>query len=197
MCKPVSPHPRQWEIPICNAYARWALFQISFRPQQKIEAKLGGGWKINSEPSFARLQYYFKGLEARPEGRSLTTPTTAPSCASRSNKVLTGYRKLTISQKPHTFHKAKMHTTPSQPFRHTAHTRAHLISCVGRATPPPHNHTHFTPSLTILRPHSPQNHTGVVCLINCHGLTFDLPPRPQKHEGVEVHNMQKYQQTVT
>ena len=32
-----------WEIPICNAYARWALFQISFRPQQEIEAKLGMG----------------------------------------------------------------------------------------------------------------------------------------------------------
>ena len=76
-----------------------------------------------------------KGPEGRLEGRSLTTPTTAPSCASRtpiSNKVLTSHRKSTgspqtIPQNPHSFHKAKMHTTPSRPFRHTAHTRAYLI----------------------------------------------------------------------
>ena len=54
---------------------------------------------------------------------------------------------------------------------HTAHTRAHLISCVGGATTPPHTLTHFTPSLPFFRPYSPHNHTGVVCLINCHGLT--------------------------
>ena len=47
------------------------------------------------------------------------------------------------------FHKAKMHTTPSRLFHHTAHTRARLISCVGGATTPPHTHTHFTPSVCV------------------------------------------------
>ena len=85
-----------------------------------------------------------------------------------------------VPQKPHSFHKAKMHTIPSRLFHHTGHTRAHLISCVGGAIPPPHNYTHFTPSL--------YNHTGVVCLINCHGLTFDLLPRPPRHlAGVRGH----------
>ena len=32
---------RQWKFPICNAYTRWALFQISFRPQQEIGGKWG------------------------------------------------------------------------------------------------------------------------------------------------------------
>ena len=128
--------------------------------------------------------------EARPEGRGQTTLTATPSCASRTpflNQVLAGHRKSTespqaIPQKPHSFHKAKMHTIPSQLFHHTAHTRAHLISCVGRAPPPSHNHTHFTPSLPFLRPYSLHNHTGLACLINCHGLTFDLLPRPPRHQ---------------
>ena len=34
---------RQWKFPICNACARWALFQISIRPQQEIGEKLGMG----------------------------------------------------------------------------------------------------------------------------------------------------------
>ena len=42
---------RQWEIPIYNACARWAFFQISFRPQQEIEAKLWDGWTVHSGPS--------------------------------------------------------------------------------------------------------------------------------------------------
>ena len=52
MCKQVSPQSRatarQWEFPICNACAKWALFQISLRPQKEIEAKLGdmGGHSI-------------------------------------------------------------------------------------------------------------------------------------------------------
>ena len=87
------------------------------------------------------------------------------------NQVLTGHRKSTgspqaIPQKPHRFHKDKMRTTLSRLFHHTTHTRAHLISCVGGATTPPHNHTHFTPLLPFLWPYSPHNHTGVVCLIN-------------------------------
>ena len=45
-----------------------------------------------------------------------------------------------------------------------------------------------TPLLPFLRPYSPYNHTGVVCLINCHGLTFDLLPRPPRHlAGVRGH----------
>ena len=48
---------RQWKFPICNAWARWALFQISFRPQQEIGEKLGDGRTIHSGPSFARLRY--------------------------------------------------------------------------------------------------------------------------------------------
>ena len=119
-----------------------------------------------------------KRLEARPEERSLTTPITASSCASRTPFptkcwLATGSPQ-TIPQKPHSSHNAKMHTTPSWPFCYTAHTKAHLISCVGGATPPPHNHTHFTHSLPFLRPHSPHKHTGVVCLINCHGLDCPL-----------------------
>ena len=129
-----------------------------------------------------------KGPEARPEGRGQTTPTTTPSCASRTpvlNQVLTGHQKSTgspqtLPQKPHSFHMAKMHTTPSPPPHHPAHTSGHLISCVCGATPP-HNHTHFAPSLTFPWPYGPHNHTGVVYLINCHGLTFDLLPRPPRH----------------
>ena len=140
-----------------------------------------GVWLLRPEVFINILQ----GPEARPEGRSQTTPTTTPSCASRTpflNQVLAGHRKSTASpQKPHSFHKAKMHTSPSRLFHHTAHTRAHLISCVGGATPPPHNHTHFTPSLPFLQPYSPHNHTGVVCLINCHSLTFDLLTHPPRH----------------
>ena len=60
---------------------------------------------------------------------------------------------------------------------------------MGGATTPPHKHTHFTPSLPFIRPYSPHNHTGVVYLINCHGLTFDLLPRPPRHPaGVRGHN---------
>ena len=61
----------------------------------------------------------------------------------------------TIPQKTHSIHKAKCNTTPSRLFCHTAHTRAHLISCVRGATPPPHNHTHSTPLLLFLWSHSP------------------------------------------
>ena len=100
-----------------------------------------GVWLVKPKCSFNIL----KGPEARPEGRSLTTPTTAPSCASGTNKMLTGQRKSTgnpqtIAQKPHILHK-------HMPACHMHHpTRAYLISRVGWATPPPHNHTHFTPS---------------------------------------------------
>ena len=63
---------------------------------------------------------------------------------------------------------------------HCAHTRAHLISCVGGATTPPHSHTHFTSSLPFLRPYSPHNHTGVVCLIIIL-IVVALLPCPPRH----------------
>jgi hypothetical protein len=99
---------------------------------------------------------------------------------------MTDHRKSTgsaqaIPLKPHSFLKAKTHTIPSRLCCHTAHTRAHLISCVGGATPPHCNHIHFTPSSPPVRPYSTLDHTGVHCLINWHALTFDLLPRPRKH----------------
>ena len=86
----------------------------------------------------------------------------------------------------------KNRTASTRPKMHTAPTRAHLISCVGGATPPPHNHTHFAPSRSRCcssGPQSTQSHPSVGCLINCHGLTFDLlprPPRPLRWRGVKV-----------
>ena len=47
----------------------------------------------------------------------------------------------------------KIHTKTSQPFYHSAHTRAHLISWVGMATPPNHGHTY------IPHTHTQQLHT--------------------------------------
>ena len=43
---------------------RWALFQISFRPQQEI---LEDGRIIHSGPSFARLQYIWTMQKAEPQ----------------------------------------------------------------------------------------------------------------------------------
>ena len=111
-----------------------------------------------------------------PVPRGCTLPTRC--------QLTTGSPQI-IPQKPHSFHMAEMHTTPPRPFCHTAKARAHLISCVGGANPPPHNHTNHTPSL---RPCSAPNHTTVVCLINWHGLTFDLLSCPWKRgTGVKGH----------
>ena len=67
-------------------------------------------------------------------------------------------------------------------------TRAHLISCMGGVTPHHRNHIHFKPSLTSVRPYGPLDHTGIQCLINWHGHTFDLLPRPHTHlEGFKGH----------
>ena len=41
---------------------------------------------------------------------------------------------------------SKMHPTTSRPFCRAAHTRAHLISCVGGAIQRHHNHIRFKPS---------------------------------------------------
>ena len=47
---------RQCEFPIFeNICTRRALFQIRFRPQKEIKARLGDGRIIHSGPSFARL----------------------------------------------------------------------------------------------------------------------------------------------
>ena len=129
------------------------------------------------------------GPEAEPEGRGQATPNTAPPCASRTtilHQVSTGHRMSTGSPqsnpiKTHSFLKAKMLPNPSRPFCHTAHTRAYLISCVGGVTPPHCNHIRFKPSSPPVWPYGPLDHTGVQCLINWHGLTFDLLPRPHKH----------------
>ena len=117
------------------------------------------------------------------------TPTAAPPSSSRTSflfQLLTGHRKSsespqTIPKKAHSTHNTKMGTTLLPPFNLSAQKTAHLTACVGGATPPPHNHTHFTPLLPFLSPNYQHDSTGVVCLINCHGLNFDIVPRPLKH----------------
>ena len=84
-----------------------------------------------------------------------------------------------IPIKTHSFLKAKTHTNTWRPFCHTAHTRAHLISCVGGVTTRHRNHIRFKPSSASVQPYRPLDRTAVQCLINRHGLTFDLLPRPQ------------------
>ena len=102
-------------------------------------------------------------------------------CTSPTKCQLTTRSPQEACKQSHKNHTApKMHTTPSRLFCHTTHARAHLISCVGKATPSPHNHTNPTPSLPFFQPCSAPNHTAVVSLINWHGLTFDLLPHPQK-----------------
>ena len=54
----------------------------------------------------------------------------------------------------------------SRPFCHTAHTRTHLISCVGWVTTRHRNHICFKPSSASVQPYSPLDHTGVQCLNN-------------------------------
>ena len=101
------------------------------------------------------------------------------------NQVLTGHRMSTESPqsipiKTHNFLKAKTHTNTSRLFCHTAHTRAHLISCVGGVTTRHRNHICLKLSSASVWPYGSQSldHTGVQCLINWHGLTFNLPSCP-------------------
>ena len=47
---------------------------------------------------------------------------------------------------------------------------AHHTSSVGGATPPTYSHTHLMPFPLPYHLHNP---SCVLCLINCHGLTFD------------------------
>ena len=82
-------------------------------------------------------------------------------------------------------HSHKNHTASVWPKHNsfTAHCtcKSSPISCVGRATPPPHNHTNW-PFCSV---------PAIVCLINWHGLTFDLLPCPQKayHVGQRSHQI--------
>ena len=142
----------------------------------------------------------FNILKAKPEGRGQTTSTKTPSYASMIpilNKMLAGHRKSTgspqaIPQNQNSFHQVKIHTTPSRRFHHTAHTRAHLISCWAEQqhllTITPTSHLHCLSSGSTVHT---CNHTGVVRLIKCHGLTFDLLPRPPRHQaGIKDHTGQ-------
>ena len=104
------------------------------------------------------------------------------------NQVLTGHRMSTESPqsipiKTHNFLKAKTHTNTSRLFCHTAHTRAHLISCVGGVTTRHRNHICLKPSSASVWPYGSQSldHTGVQCLINWYGLTFNLLSCPHSH----------------
>ena len=93
------------------------------------------------------------------------------------NLVLTGHRKPTDNP-------TKNYTASTMPKRTPVlpSTQDYLISCMCRGTPPPHNHTHFTPPLPYLVPLP--CFTGVNCLIlNCHGLTSDLLPRPPRQRS--------------
>ena len=134
-------------------------------------AQVSGVWLLEPEVFINILN----GPEAEPEGRGQATPKTTPPCASRTtilNQVPTGHRISTgspwhnQSQLKHSFLKAKTHTNTSRPFCHTAHTRAHLISCVSGVTTRHHNHIHFKPSSASVQPYGPLDHTGVQCLIN-------------------------------
>ena len=58
------------------------------------------------------------------------------------------------------------HTNTSRPFCHTAHTRSHLITCVGGVTTRHRNHIRFKPSSASVQPYGPLDRTGVQCLIN-------------------------------
>ena len=115
-------------------------------------------WLLDPEECSFNL---LSGPEARLEGRGQAMPKTAPPCALRTtilNQALTGHRMSTRSSQTIPI-KTKLpqsqHTNTSRPFCHTAHTRVHLISCVGRVTTR-HNHIRFklwsgctVPSITL------------------------------------------------
>ena len=119
------------------------------------------------------------GPEARLEGRGQTTPTAIPSCASRTsvlNQVLTGHWKSTGSPQaiPQRTHVQLSQGQNAYNSNHNCSTTLPTYELTsfpawGRATTPPHNHTHFTPLLPFLRLYSLHNHAGVVCLINIGG----------------------------
>ena len=133
------------------------VYPRPFNPCQRgVPAKAGSVHLILSKD-----QKLGRKGEARPHPQH-HHPDSVPILS----QVLTGHQKSTrspraIPQKPHSFHKTKMHTTPSRLFHHTAHTRAHLISCVHNTSSQPHPlHTFvaFPPALQSAQ--SP----GVICL---------------------------------
>ena len=87
-----------------------------------------------------------------------------------------------IPIKTHSFLKAKTHTNTSRSFCHTAHTRAHLISCMGRVTIRHDNHIHALQTIANFRtavrpvpsitPTYSASLTGMAsCLTSCHAPT--------------------------
>ena len=99
------------------------------------------------------------------------------------NQVPTGHRMSIGSPQS-----IPIKTAFSRPFCHTAHTRAHLISCVSGVTTHHHNHIHFKPSSASIQPYGPLSHTGVQCLINWRGLIFDLPHSQSLLAGFKGHH---------
>ena len=115
---------------------------------------------------------YLNGLE----GRGQPHPQQhhpVPQGPPFSKQVLTGHRKSTDK------------TTGSARPKCTqllhGHTRAHLISCVGRATPPPHHDNHFTPLIPSAVKSATPTHTpadvngqvGVKCMVAVYKHTRD------------------------
>ena len=114
------------------------------------------------------------GWNAKPEGRGQTTPKIASPCASRTtifNQMLTGHRMSTgRSQSTPIKTQLPQGQNTYQRFCHTAHTRAHLISCVSGLH---RNHIPFKPSSTYVRPYGPFDHTAYSTFTNC--LTCHAP----------------------
>ena len=79
-----------------------------------------------------------------------------------------------IPQLTHRNHMATLHTRPRYD---TAHATDNLISCMGRATHPPHDNTLSTSLPPSSRLCCQQIQITVIC---CHCLSFDLLPRPRK-----------------
>ena len=154
---------------------------------------LRGVWLLRPEVLFSKDRKLGRKEGTRPHPQHYPVPQGPPfsiKCGLATGSPPEAHKES--HKKPYSFYKAKMYTTTSQLFHHTTHTRAHLISCVGRTTSLPHNHTYFTPLLPLLWPYSLQNHTCVVCLINCHSFTFDLLPHPPRHlEEIKSHTGQK------
>ena len=69
------------------------------------------------------------------------------------------------SQLKHTASSRPKRTNTWRLFCHTAHTRAHLISCVGGVTTRHRNHIHFKPSSASVQPYRPLDRTAVQCLL--------------------------------
>ena len=91
--------------------------------------------------------------------------------------VATSYisRVYITGQNTHKYSKAIL---PHRPHKSSPH-----FLC-GRGNKRHRNHIPFKPSSTSVRPYGPLDHTGILCLIKWHGLTFDLLPRLHSHQAV-------------